>query len=338
MANPRNQYMSWARSYARQYGVPEQLFLSQLNQESHFNPKARSYADARGIAQIVPRWHPDINPNMKGNQLPGINPQWDIAYAARLMAGHYKKYGSWDRALSAYNSGRPDAYKDPGFAKGQTYNYVRNIMENQKLFKAGAKGGPVTRQAFGKGAVDAPPVETQNDFDAREAVRQYVMMNNQALIAGQPPAQNPAIFLMMRKMQQAQRDGIDATQTLDDGVSVEPGQVSGSNAENMIAALKKAKAMGLRVGENPYFDPVERVHVQGSDHYQTYKGTKVGRAADISGNDKALRAYFRWVEKTYGRGVLDDMFYTPMKYSYDEGRRWGQTIKNHDDHLHFSFR
>jgi soluble lytic murein transglycosylase-like protein len=178
MAKDRQFYMDLTRKYARANGIPEQLLLSQYNQESRFNPTARSYADARGIAQIVPKWHPDVNPNMKGNQLPGVNPEWDIAYGARLMSGHYKKYGSWERALSAYNSGRPDAYKDPKFAKGQTYNYVKAILAGRDQF---AKGN----QTFGQEETHLPEVSTTDTDSKRKAAPEREL---QDVRAGEPGA------------------------------------------------------------------------------------------------------------------------------------------------------
>jgi cell wall-associated NlpC family hydrolase len=136
-------YQAMAASYARQYGVPVQLFQNQIHQESGFNPNARSGAGALGIAQFMPSTAQSMGVNP-------MDPRSALDGAARLMADNYHKYGSWARALSAYNSGRPDAYKDPGFAGGQTYNYVKDIMGG--LGKGSLKSVP----AAGKAAVTMP--------------------------------------------------------------------------------------------------------------------------------------------------------------------------------------
>jgi hypothetical protein len=328
----RNTYIALARKYARQRGIPEDIYLAQLNQESHFNPTARSYADARGIAQIVPKWHPDVNPNMKGNQLPGINPEWDIAYSTNLMASHFKKYGSWERALSAYNSGRPDAYKDPNFSGGQTYNYVKKILAGRSDFKAG------TPSTFGDeySQDDKPNVSSDAQHTSAKGLANWIMANNKAFSEGNPSTQALQPFLQAAEAQELQRQGLDGGEKADPGVNVDPSQVKGQPWEKVMGIIKYAQSLGLRVSENPYVDKVDPVHVKGSHHYQTYKGQNVGKAMDVSGDPKKLKALFAYLERNY-QGLLNDMFYSPVGYSYDNGKRWGQTIKNHEDHLHASF-
>lgn len=112
-------YRQVAADAARRYGLGD-WFVRQIGQESGFNPKARSGAGAEGIAQIVPKYHPDA-PRMN-------DPVGQIDWAARYMAGLVQKYGDPAQALSVYNSGQPDKFRDPKFAKGQTYNYVRTIL------------------------------------------------------------------------------------------------------------------------------------------------------------------------------------------------------------------
>jgi hypothetical protein len=133
-----------------------------------------------------------------------------------------------------------------------------------------------------------------------------------------------------------QAQGLDGGERDDDGVSVEPPVVKGQPWERVIGAIKYAQSLGLRVSENPYVDKVDPVHIEGSHHYQTYAKTNVGKAMDVSGDPEKLKLYFRYLEKNYA-GALNDMFYTPLGYSYDNGKRWDSTIKNHTNHLHASF-
>lgn len=123
MALPPN-YRQIATRQARRYGIPPAIFLRQIQQESGFNPNARSSAGAQGIAQFMPATAKQYGVNT-------ADPISSLTGAAHLDADLIKKYGSVERALSAYNSGKPNAYKDPSFAKGQTYNYVRSIMGGQ---------------------------------------------------------------------------------------------------------------------------------------------------------------------------------------------------------------
>ena len=90
-------YEAFAAVMASQNQVPVQLFLCQINQESGFNPTITSPAGAVGIAQIVPKWHPGVDP---------LDPFASLEYAANLMSAHYTQFKRWDLALAAYNAGR----------------------------------------------------------------------------------------------------------------------------------------------------------------------------------------------------------------------------------------
>lgn len=78
------------------YGLPQHLLARQAQQESDYDPQARSSAGAIGLMQIVPKWHPGIDP---------LNVPEAIDYAGRLMRKHFVRFGSWSKALAAYNAG-----------------------------------------------------------------------------------------------------------------------------------------------------------------------------------------------------------------------------------------
>lgn len=144
-------FVQVAAQAARANGIDPSLFVAQIHQESGFNPAAVSGAGAQGIAQIVPGYHPDAPP--------ASDPVGQIQWAAKYMAGLVKKYGSYEPALSVYNSGKPTTYLDPGFAKGQTYNYVRSIASYAKanpIAGASALTSP-TSPSLPVSAPPAPP-------------------------------------------------------------------------------------------------------------------------------------------------------------------------------------
>jgi soluble lytic murein transglycosylase-like protein len=119
-ASDKSTLQQLATWYAEAEGIQPEMLHRQLNQESGWNPEAVSSEGAIGVAQIVPKWHPTVNPH---------DPHASIAYAAKWDAQNIRQYGSCERAMSVYNSGRPNAYKDPHFANGQTYHYVRYICQ-----------------------------------------------------------------------------------------------------------------------------------------------------------------------------------------------------------------
>lgn len=76
--------------------------------------------------------------------------------------------------------------------------------------------------------------------------------------------------------------------------------VSFSDPQTALRLIHLAQDMGLRVGENPYVDGVDPVHVKTSFHYRTFPGTfpgtfngkQLGEAIDVSGpSDLMMRFY-----------------------------------------------
>jgi hypothetical protein len=97
--------------------------------------------------------------------------------------------------------------------------------------------------------------------------------------------------------------------------------------------LGHAKAMGLRIGENTLYNKVDPVHVPHSFHYQYYPGTKINRAADVSGSPALMSAFYKWVAAKYPK--VTELFYDPLggiKY----GKQIG-AIGHHQDHVHVAF-
>ncbi len=91
-------YRSIAYQDAVDAGIPPDLFVRQINQESGFNPSAQSSGGAVGIAQFLPSTAQGL----------GINPYDPVDAlrgSAQLMSRYYAKYGSYDKALAAYNAG-----------------------------------------------------------------------------------------------------------------------------------------------------------------------------------------------------------------------------------------
>lgn len=95
-----------ARAAARKHGVPEDLFLRLVQQESNWNPKAKSHKGALGLAQLMPQTAKSlgVDPTVPVENLEG---------GARYLARQFRKFGSWRLALAAYNAG-PEAVEKHG--------------------------------------------------------------------------------------------------------------------------------------------------------------------------------------------------------------------------------
>jgi soluble lytic murein transglycosylase-like protein len=114
-------YAGMARDAARRHGVPEDLFLRLVQQESNFNPRAISSKGAIGLAQLMPGTAVDlrVDPNDPAQNLEG---------GARYLKEQYKTFGNWRLALAAYNAGPGAVQKHGGIPPFQeTRNYVKKI-------------------------------------------------------------------------------------------------------------------------------------------------------------------------------------------------------------------
>lgn len=118
----RSRWTEPARAAARRHGIPEDLFLRLVRQESGFNPNARSHKGALGLAQLMPATARYLGVNPR-------DPLQNLDGGARYLAEQYRKFGSWRLALAAYNAGPGAVEKYNGVPPfRETRNYVRAIL------------------------------------------------------------------------------------------------------------------------------------------------------------------------------------------------------------------
>lgn len=115
------------------YKLPPTLLARVLDIESAYRQdiiegKIRSPAGALGIAQIVPKWHPNVDP---------LDPTQAIPYAARYLSDLKAQFGTWQKAIAAYNwgPGNLQKYLTGEFKKlpEETENYLKKIYGNAIL-------------------------------------------------------------------------------------------------------------------------------------------------------------------------------------------------------------
>lgn len=116
-----SQWIEPARTVARRHGVPEDLFLRLVRQESGWHAGAVSSKGAIGLAQLMP----------DTARLLGVNPhdpQQNLEGGARYLRIQFDRFGTWDLALAAYNAG-PEAVAQYGGVPpyAETRGYVRAI-------------------------------------------------------------------------------------------------------------------------------------------------------------------------------------------------------------------
>lgn len=132
------------------------LLGAQLYQESGFNPKAQSAAQAEGIAQFIPSTWATHGIDGNGD---GVRDVWDpndaIPSAATYdceLASYVKDVGGdiSDNMLAAYNAGAYAVIKYGGVPPySETQNYVKTINTLAKSFAAPVTRVDATEQAAG---------------------------------------------------------------------------------------------------------------------------------------------------------------------------------------------
>jgi soluble lytic murein transglycosylase-like protein len=128
ISSGKPQIDSWVDKYARIYDLDPNVLITQLWQESRFNPVAVSPAGAKGIAQFMPATAKRF----------GLKDPFDVEASIHAQAKYMKfllnKFGDYALALAGYNAGEGNVQKYgnkiPPFA--ETRNYVKEILTRVK--------------------------------------------------------------------------------------------------------------------------------------------------------------------------------------------------------------
>ena len=146
-------YFDLVAPAARQYGVNPLLLLGMMKQESAFEPRAQSSANARGLTQFIPdtaravaaelQW-----PNWTWEDM--NRPYVSVPFGAHYLSGLIRTFrGNYHFALAGYNGGPGNVLR---WAKGdwsrdldlfveeigfvETRTYVKIVSGNFELYKA----------------------------------------------------------------------------------------------------------------------------------------------------------------------------------------------------------
>lgn len=119
------------------YGLPNGMLARLLYQESRYRPDIisgakKSSVGALGIAQFMPATAAQFG-------IDPLNPGQAIDAAGRYLGQLYKQFGTWDKALAAYNWGPGNvARKGLASAPAETRNYFTQILADLGMSKVWA--------------------------------------------------------------------------------------------------------------------------------------------------------------------------------------------------------
>lgn len=201
----KDQLKQFAVEAARKHGINPVFYLAQIEQESGWNPNAKSSAGAIGLAQFMPG-------TAKAFNLNPLDPIASLDAGAKYMAQLTKKFGDEDTARLAYNWGEGNVASYLKTGKG---NKGRELPKeaaeyNQRIYaRAGAtpSWGNEARVA----ARTNPPAKTAMTEMTRNVPSNLLQFAPEEVMPQQIPLANFAqsqdnFFGQMSRMQPVQEE------------------------------------------------------------------------------------------------------------------------------------
>jgi len=151
MADATHLYSGFIKAASRQYGIPENLLRRVIMAESGGNAHARSPVGALGLMQLMPGTARGL-----GVENP-FDPRENIMGGSKYLAEQFHKFGSWRKALAAYNAGPGAVVKYGGVPPfSETQNYVHEILGGLPNVGAASPMLPSAATASAGPGVSAP--------------------------------------------------------------------------------------------------------------------------------------------------------------------------------------
>jgi len=113
-------FVSIAYRAGKRYSVDPVLILSVVAIESRFNPVAESVVGAKGLMQIIPKYHLDKLLDHGGEEAL-LDPEVNIHVGAQILREYYRRLGDQEAALQRYAG----AFDEP------TSRYAAKVFEER---------------------------------------------------------------------------------------------------------------------------------------------------------------------------------------------------------------
>ena len=145
-----------AYSAGRDIGVDPFLVLAVMAIESRMNPFAESGMGAKGLMQVIPKYHMDKFADLGGHAAV-LNPVANIRVGTLILKDYLHRFGGVESGLRAYSGATSD-----------DFGYAFKVLAERDRLKAAAlgKGAPVAREA----QASVPALSHQVKFEAAAPV------------------------------------------------------------------------------------------------------------------------------------------------------------------------
>lgn len=126
----REKLQSYLLEQAARYGIPPQMALNLVQQESRFNQSAVSPKGALGLSQLMPATARELGVDPS-------DPYQNIEGGMRYLRQQYDRFGDWSLAAAAYNAGPGAVEKYGGIPPfEETQAYVPIVMKGVETYEA----------------------------------------------------------------------------------------------------------------------------------------------------------------------------------------------------------
>ena len=118
-------FVAIAYQAGEQHRVDPLLILAVMAIESRYNPVAESVVGARGLMQVIPKYHPE-KLDQHGGEEALLEPEVNIKIGAQILREYQRRFGDTETALQVYAG----AFDEP------TSRYANKVFAEKALLDA----------------------------------------------------------------------------------------------------------------------------------------------------------------------------------------------------------
>jgi soluble lytic murein transglycosylase-like protein len=129
------QFVAIAYRAGEQHRVDPLLILAVMAIESRYNPVAESVVGARGLMQVIPKYHPE-KLDAHGGEEVLLEPEVNILVGAQILREYQRRFGDTETALQVYAGAfdEPTArYSNKVFAEKAVLDALRAKARRQQV-------------------------------------------------------------------------------------------------------------------------------------------------------------------------------------------------------------